>query len=578
MRIKSIILLLSLLVSLPQAIAQVGHGDFSKLTFTEAFDSLFINFSTCYPFTEWKAINWQSLYNEFAPQIANAQNSCNTSAYKLAIRRFIHRFPDGHVRVQGKFQELFTGEIGGGFGLTLIELNDGSIVVNRVMSGSPAEQAGIEVGAVISRWNGIPVNEAIQNADIIWEGKPPATLEATRLAQIRRLIRFPVGAQIDITFSNPGQDSVTKSLIAVDDGMETWNITQYTKFSTNGSVSLTLDDILSPVEYEILESGYGYLKNRILVEFDSQGNLLPTYDNIYNSIKEAIDNFSTAQIPGVIVDIRDNPGGFDRLAALFGSFFYDHTDLYEHASFYNPQSGQFEVIDSFTIYLEPQVNYYGGPVICLVNAGTSSSAEGVAMAVQRLTHGNVLGFYGTHGSFGLTSGETLMPGGLSVCYPLGRSLDKNFNIQLDSDFTKNGGVIPDIRVPFTRDNMDAIFIDSEDVELNEAIAYLDGLTSIIDDQCSKPKTVQLYTNYPNPFNTQTIITYYLPKSMHVKLSIYNVKGQEINTLVNDYREAGYNTTIWNSMDSQGRNIVSGVYFYKITTNNHIDVRKMVLVR
>jgi carboxyl-terminal processing protease len=578
MRIMSRIFLVSLLVSFSQANARVGHGDFSKLSFTEAFDSLFINFSACYPFTEWKAINWQSLYDEFAPQIANAQSIGDTSAYKLAIRRFIHSIPDGHVRVAGDFQALYFGEIGGGFGLTLIELDDGSIVVNRVLTSSPAKQAGIEVGAVISDWNGLPVNEALQNTDIIWEGKPPATLEATRLAQIRRLIRMPVGVQIEITFSNPGQDPVIKSLNAVDDGMETWNMTQFTKFSTNGSVNLTLDDVFNPVEYEILESGYGYLKNRILVEFDSQGNLLPTYNTIYNSIKEAIDHFNTAQVPGVIIDVRDNPGGFDRLAALFGSFFYDHTELYEHASFYNPQSGQFEVIGSFTIYLESQASYYGGPVICLVNAGTSSSAEGVAMAVQRLSHGHVLGFYGTHGSFGLTSGETLMPAGLAVSYPLGRSLDENFNIQIDSDFTKNGGVIPDIRVPFTRDNMDAMFVDSEDVELNYAIDYLDGLTSVNDTPSRLPETVQLYANYPNPFNPQTTISYYLPKSMNVELTIYNIKGQEITTLVKGHREAGYNTIPWNSIDSQGRNVGSGVYFYKITADNYIDVRKMVLVR
>jgi len=309
------------MVSFYQVHATVGHGDFSRLSFTAAFDSLFINISTCYPFTDWKAIDWRRLYNEYAPRIADAQRNNNTAAYTMALRRFIHSIPDGHVRIAGDFQALFFGEIGGGIGLTLIKLDDGSIAVNRVLTSSPAKQAGIEVGAVISRWNGLPVNDALQNTDIIWEGKPPATLEATRLAQIRRLIRMPVGTPIEITFSNPGQSSVTKSLTAVDDGMETWNITQYTKFRTNGSVDLSIDDILKPVEYRILPSGYGYLKNRILVEMDMQGNIMPAYNNIYNSIKEAIDYFNVAHVPGVIIDIRDNPGGYDKLAALFGSFF-----------------------------------------------------------------------------------------------------------------------------------------------------------------------------------------------------------------------------------------------------------------
>jgi len=313
--------LLVFLILLSNPVLGVGHGDFSNLSFTEAFDSLFINFSTCYPFTEWKAIDWQSLYDEYAPQIATAQSQNDTSGYKLAIRRFIHTFPDGHVRVRGQFQDIYFEEIGGGIGLSLVELEDGSIVVNRVLAGSPAEQEGIEVGATIINWNGLPIIGSLINTDLIWEGKPPATNEATRLAQLRRLIRSAVGSQTEITFFNPGQNTDTRTLTSVDDGMETWDLTNYSRFSTNGSFNITIDDILNPVQYNILQSGYGYLKSRILVEFDSQGNILPTYDNIYNSIKDAIDNFNSSQVPGVIIDIRDNPGGFDMLAALFGSFF-----------------------------------------------------------------------------------------------------------------------------------------------------------------------------------------------------------------------------------------------------------------
>jgi len=573
------IILLSLFILSSHTLAYVGHDDFSNLSFTEAFDSLYINFSICYPFSDWKAIDWQGLYNEYAPQINAAQNSNDTSAYKLAIRHFIHSFPDGHVRVKGDFQNIFFGEIGGGFGLTLIEFDDGSIVVNRILSGNPAESAGIEIGAVIVDWNGLPVNESLQQTNLIWEGKPPATGEATRLSQLRRLVRMSVGTQIEITFVNPGQNPVTQNLSAVDDGMETWDLTSYTKFSTNGSVNLTFDDIFNPVQYEILESGYGYLKNTILVEFDSLGNLIGTYENIYHSIKEAIDAFNTAQVPGVIVDIRDNPGGFDRLAALFGSFFYDHTELYEQASFYNPETGQFEIIESFSIYLEPQVSYYGGPVICLVNAGTSSSAEGVAMAVHRLSQGDVLGFYGTHGSFALTSGETLMPADLAVSYPLGRSLDENETIQIDSDSNKVGGVIPDIRVPLNSETMQNTFVEGVDVELEFAVDYLNNILSI---ESSTEHAVSLhYTlkqNYPNPFNPVTTIRFDLPEQSHVTLTIYDILGREIRKLTNTTQDAGYKSVIWDGTDEFGRSVGTGIYLYQIKAGNFTQTRKMLLLR
>lgn len=334
-----------------------GHGDFRNLSFSVAFDSLFNNFSIYYPFTEWKAIDWQSLYDEYAPQIENAQIQNDTNAYKLAVRRFIHNFPDGHVRVSGEFQNIFLKEIGGGIGLTLVELEDGSIVVNSVLPGSPAEQEGINVGATIINWNGLSVNEALINTNLIWECKPPATNEAIRLAQLRRLVRMPIGNQVEITFFNTGQNIVTKTLSAIEDGMDTWDLSNFSRFNTNGSFNLTIDDIINPVQYSILPSGYGYIKSRILVEFDSKGNILPTYDNIYNTFKEAVNSFNISQVPGVILDVRDNPGGFDKLAALISSFFYDHTELYEHASFYNPKTEEFRINSSFTIYIEPQSIY-----------------------------------------------------------------------------------------------------------------------------------------------------------------------------------------------------------------------------
>jgi flagellar hook assembly protein FlgD len=66
--------------------------------------------------------------------------------------------------------------------------------------------------------------------------------------------------------------------------------------------------------------------------------------------------------------------------------------------------------------------------------------------------------------------------------------------------------------------------------------------------------------------------------MQVKLTVYNIMGQEITTLVDDPGEAGYHTTLWSGIDSQGRDVGSGVYFYKIKTDNYVKVGKMVLVR
>lgn len=575
MRVLAMALLLavsSACLAVPAATADPYHGDYRALSFAASFDSLFFKFSTVYPFTAWKAIDWQGLYDEFAPQVAAAGSAQDTSAYKLAIRRFLHRFPDGHVRIKGDFGGLYGPEIGGGLGLTLVELDDGSFAVNRVLPGGPAAQVGIQIGATVSEWNGGPVLDALRNADLVWEGKPPATQEAVRLAQLRRLVRLPVGAPASVTFANPGGAPETAVLTAVDDGLATWELTRFSKFDSDGNLILAPDDVLAPVESAILPSGYGYLKCRILVEFDAQGHVLPTYDGIVAQIEDAIDSFNDSQVRGVIIDVRDNPGGYDRLAAVVAGFFYDHTELYEQAAFYLPQTGQFEVIESFSIDIEPQASHYGGRVVCLVDEGTASSAEGVAMAVQRRPRGHVLGFRGSSGSFGLTSGESLLPGGLSISYPLGRSLDAGDNIQLDSDATLQGGVEPDVRVPMTRANMLAMFVDAEDVELAEAIAYLNEHASVDDDGGDDegsgavshlPAALAISAVAPNPFNPRTTVWLDLPQPSRVALKVVDPRGALVNTLWSGWLSAGRHPFAWDGADASGWPAASGVYLFRL---------------
>lgn len=93
-----------------------------------------------------------------------------------------------------------------------------------------------------------------------------------------------------------------------------------------------------------------------------------------------------------------------------------------------------------------------------------------------------------------------------------------------------------------------------------------------------PDAFSLSQNYPNPFNPQTVIKYTLPEDCHVKLTIYNVLGQKVKTLVNQYQNAGYRMVHWDGRDDRNNEIPSGVYFYKMETPKYSDTKKMVLLR
>jgi hypothetical protein len=87
------------------------------------------------------------------------------------------------------------------------------------------------------------------------------------------------------------------------------------------------------------------------------------------------------------------------------------------------------------------------------------------------------------------------------------------------------------------------------------------------------------TQYPNPFNPVTTIEYSLPRAGHLKLSIYNVRGQLVKTLVDDHRPAGENqTVVWDGTDNLGDAAASGVYFYEAKTAEKVIIGKMTLLR
>ena len=92
-----------------------------------------------------------------------------------------------------------------------------------------------------------------------------------------------------------------------------------------------------------------------------------------------------------------------------------------------------------------------------------------------------------------------------------------------------------------------------------------------------PTTSFIYQNYPNPFNGQTNIKYQVSISSRVQLEIYNVLGQRVATLVDDYKTPGYYSIHWDAKDSRGIKLSSGIYFIRLVAGNYSETKKMVLL-
>ncbi|MCK5076956.1 MAG: T9SS type A sorting domain-containing protein, partial [Calditrichia bacterium] len=93
-----------------------------------------------------------------------------------------------------------------------------------------------------------------------------------------------------------------------------------------------------------------------------------------------------------------------------------------------------------------------------------------------------------------------------------------------------------------------------------------------------PVKFTLSQNYPNPFNPETTIRYTLAKQCQVKIEIYNILGQKINILVNKEQSTGNHFISWSGKNRTGHKVGSGVYFYRVMTDDFTAVRKMILLR
>ena len=89
---------------------------------------------------------------------------------------------------------------------------------------------------------------------------------------------------------------------------------------------------------------------------------------------------------------------------------------------------------------------------------------------------------------------------------------------------------------------------------------------------------KLNGNFPNPFNGETIISYEIPSDGLVNISIYSVTGQNIITLVNDFQFSGNKKVFWDTKDSDGNEVPSGIYYYVVSSGPYKQARTMTLLK
>ena len=444
------------------ALTGYAEGDYRARSWTEAFDLMHAKLSREYPFTEWKGVKWDALYDTYSVRVTDAQARGDKRAYYIALRQYIHAIPDGYMEASDG--ESFREEaIGGGFGLSVAPMDNDLVVVYRIVKGSDAEKAGIKWGAQITQWNDRPIGDALKAAPDFWSPTPAATYVGRTLDRCMFLTRGPVGTTAKVTFKNrDAEKPQIATLTARDD-----------QFAGLGDVvryARDFSEVESPFESRTLPGGYGYIN----ILSQSTTLMTPFPDRAF---KKVIDKLLRDNAPGLILDLRGNEGGDMALAKAFVGHFVDARRNLGRLVAFNAAKGGFALDEKGDIVVEPRQPHYDGRIIVLIHRSTRDSGQVIARALKGQPNVVVMGVLGTEGSLGQVGGEITMPGEYVLHYPNGRYVDDKGSVLITTNAEGDGGVQPDVVIPATLGLFEAQFTQSRDSLLDAALAELKGRTT-----------------------------------------------------------------------------------------------------
>lgn len=416
--------------------------DFSRLPYSEAFDEMIELMRREYAFTEYKGIDWDELSAEFRPKFVEAETNQDIRAYLRALRDFTFAIPDGHIGGPFIAQDFQAATIGG-LGMAIRTLDDGRTIVNFLTPGGPAEQAGIELRAEILTINGQPTSEAVA-ATFAWGG-PFSTEHFLYLQQLRYVFRAPLATEFVITYRNPmatAEETVTLKTVNERASFE------FSSFEA-GRTGAEL-----PVDFEILPSGYGYV--RIYSFADNDLLTVQLWERMIRTL-------NTQNIPGLIIDLRQNSGGSGFLADQMAAYFFNEPLRLGNTGYYD------ETLDDF--YFDPRTEdlfylpapelRYRGKVAVIVGPNCKSACEFFSYDISLQNRAAIVGHYPTAG-LGGSIAAFKMPAGQFVRFTIGRAVDMDGNIHVEGK-----GVVPTIHVPVT---VETLFSEGDPLQ-EAAIRY-----------------------------------------------------------------------------------------------------------
>lgn len=447
--------------------------NYTRYGYTKSFTKMLSTLEKEYVLGSWKQIDYDALLEEFLPRVQQAEKNGDELEYAKVITEVTYRFYDTHVYTNLD-NDLFLSACeyysGNDYGLSMIRLDDGSVIAVFVEPGCEAERLGIHNGTTIISWDNTDINEALESVECV-----------------HPMLQFPVKSNEDvfrpIFLAGKGGDSVEIGFTDDSGISRSVNVKKLgssdDRFDCAYVMLLHRHNMDRTNNYAcMLDDKCGYL--RVLSEsFDPLLDDISAVRNGYypeltehyaGIIQELVDQ----GMERLVIDIRNNGGGYDSCAGALASLFTDEKTHMVSFGYENKKG--YHIKD--TQYIFPDGRFGDIPVVCLVNSNCMSAGDGLAKFLGDCPNVTLMGITASSGVNQNNGGYIFLTENIGIGYPVFLSLSEDGVPLIDTDYTRENRIPLDVTIPMTREMALEIFtLDENDPELAFAMDYLEKSAS-----------------------------------------------------------------------------------------------------
>lgn len=455
------------LVAVISLVQNTYVADYSELGWAESFSCMIDTMSESYVSRDHKNISFDELKAKYVPMVEEAEKNNDKKEFAKVLLEYQYEFYDSHIWFSQNSIILGQAEeelVGNDYGLSMYKISSGDTIAVMVEEDSKAERAGIHNGTVITEWNGIAVDEAMQDVRCLDYWYQFEVLENEALMK-------------PIFLAGQGGETVTVTFLADDGSTKTAELHSTGSYKARESEVLKCfysynritDDNFS---CKMLNDEVGYL--RITREhYGDEMNDIFTYvigkhKKVYEEIDTKLQSLSDKGMKSLVIDLRNNGGGYEQISDAVASLFADRKLTNQTGI---ERNGKIIPITKFHTFDEGK--WKDLPVAVLVNDAAVSSGDVLTHLLSQCPNVTVMGITSSSNSVQSVGGCCYLSDDMfEVYYPIIYSLDENNEI-LEVTADRQARVGFDVRIPVDYDAAMMIFSYSEkDYELDYAVDYL----------------------------------------------------------------------------------------------------------